>query len=168
MGYTTDFFGRIEITPALDSVSVDYINVFNETRRMRRSVRALSSVDPEGVRGKFGTSEYGEEGEFYAYDDGEMGQSRDNSIIDYNSPPPSQPGLWCGWKITNCDGKQYIEWDGCEKFYHYIEWMEYVINNFIAPKGSTCNGRIVWQGEEDGDVGNIIIANNNVTINTAR
>ena len=83
---------------------------------------------------------------------GMAGQDHEPDIIDYNSPPKGQPGLWCQWVPTH-DGK-FIVWDGNEKFYNSAEWMTYLIEHFIGdrPKakkelpflqGHTCNGRIL-------------------------
>jgi hypothetical protein len=47
----------------------------------------------------------------------------------------------------------HIEWDGGEKFYYFIEWMEYLISKILAPRGYVVNGSISWQGEELHDTG---------------
>jgi hypothetical protein len=56
-----------------------------------------------------------------------------------------------------------IEWDGGEKFYDYVEWLEYIINNFLAPKGYVLNGECPYQGEDSDDVGKIVVKDNVVT-----
>lgn len=145
MGYTTDFEGRFNLDRKLDDDTFDFLTKFNDTRRMKRNVDA----------------EYGVEGEFYVDGEGDFGQDESNDIIDYNMPPSTQPGLWCQWCPT--DDREGIEWDGNEKFYAYLEWLNYIIKNFLAPKGYVLNGEVSWEGEERTDTGVIRVLNNKVT-----
>lgn len=91
-----------------------------------------------------------------------MGQDRDDSILDYNYAPKTQPGLWCQWEITE-DGTELV-WDEGERFYHYIEWLQYMINNFFNLAGYILNGEVTWNGEDDDDLGVIIVEDNNVIV----
>lgn len=75
---------------------------------------------------------------------------------------PTKPGYYCQWVVTE-DGK-YLEWDGNEKFYDYVEWLEWLIKNFFEPKGIILNGSLEWDGEEKGDVGKITVKDNVVTV----
>jgi len=100
---------------------------------------------------------YGIEGEFFCLDDNNFGQTSDESIINYNLPPSSQPGLWCKWEINN---RNQLEWNGEEKFYRYTEWLEYLIENFFSKWGVVLNGEIEWSGEERDDIGKIVVTNN--------
>jgi hypothetical protein len=143
MGYTTDFSGSFNLNKQLTAKVKDYLTKFSETRRMGRNI--------EG---------FGIEGEFHVFGEGELGQAKDKSIIDYNKPPRTQPSLWCQW-IPSADGMS-IEWDGNEKFYHYTEWLVYLIHKILKPNGYVLNGVVAWQGEETGDVGEIIVENNKV------
>ena len=56
-----------------------------------------------------------------------------------------------------------LEWDGGEKFYDYVEWLQYLITNFYGPWGYTLNGQIAWSGENSGDVGRITVKDNVVS-----
>ena len=145
MGYTTDFEGGFNITPNLSQKDNEFLTKFHNTRRMARKV---------------GT-EYGKEGEFYVDGTGWAGQDHDNNVINYNRPPSTQPGLWCQWIPTD-DGCELV-WDGGEKFYNYVEWLDYLIDKILAPRGYTLNGECQWFGEERDDVGVIIVKNNKVT-----
>lgn len=145
MGYTTDFEGGFNITPNLSQKDNEFLTKFSETRRMARN------VGPE----------YGIEGEFYVDGTGWAGQDHDKNVINYNRPPGTQPGLWCQWIPTD-DGCELI-WDGGEKFYNYVEWLDYLIDKILAPRGYTLNGECQWFGEERDDVGVIIVKNNKVT-----
>jgi hypothetical protein len=179
MGYTTEFAGSVNISPALSAERTEYINRFSDTRRMKRNVNTLVSL----YGGKYGLESlvpligdgtptvngaltYGFEGEFFARDDGNCGQSNDASIIDFNTQPSTQPSLWCQWVIS--PKGDTLEWDGGEKFYNYVEWLKYVIKNFIEPTGSVCNGQFEWRGEDWSDMGVIIVKDNKVTAKQAK
>ena len=158
MGYTTDFRGEVEISPALNEEQINYINTFSGSRRMKRDVEILKKL----YAGKHGLGgSYGVEGEFFARDDGNCGQTRDDSILEHNYPPSTQPGLWCQWIIAE-DGK-VLEWDEGEKFYEYVKWLEYLIEKFFIPWGCILNGSIEWRGEDWDDAGTIWVNDNEVT-----
>ena len=145
MGYTTDFEGSFNITPVLSQKDNEFLTKFSETRRMARN------VGPE----------YGIEGEFYVDGTGWAGQDSDKNVINYNRPPSTQPGLWCQWIPT--DDASELVWNGGEKFYNYVEWLQYLIDKILAPRGYTLNGECQWFGENRDDVGTIIVKNNVVT-----
>ena len=146
MGYTTDFSGRFELDKPLAPKMKKFLTMFNETRRMKRNVDEAFGID----------------GEFFVFGTGSYGQDNDNTIVDFNQQPSTQPSLWCQWVPTE-DGTA-IEWDGGEKFYAYSEWLFYLITKILAPNGYTLNGTVIWQGEETGDVGKIHVVNNVVTV----
>ena len=78
-------------------------------------------------------------------------------------PDPDKPGFWCQWVPMEMleDGTYTtIEWDGGEKFYDYVEWIEWLIKRKLAPKGYVLNGTVEWSGEDHGDVGQIVIKDN--------
>lgn len=145
MGYTTDFTGSFKVTPTLKRDDIIFLKKFSDTRRMARNL-------PE---------EYGVEGEFYVDGGGHAGQDCEPNIIDYNTPPSTQPGLWCQWS-PNMSGTK-IGWDTGEKFYDYVEWIEYLIDNILHPRGYTLNGVVKWYGEDRSDTGTITIKDNIVT-----
>lgn len=67
---------------------------------------------------------------------------------------------YCQWQPTR-DGKS-LEWDGGEKFYNYVEWLQYLIVRFFKPWGIELSGEIEYQGEEVGDVGKLVIEDGKV------
>ena len=144
MGYTTDFSGKFELNKELSPKMKQYLTLFNETRRMKRNTDEV----------------FGVQGEFYVFGGGDFGQANEPNIIDFNEPPTTQPSLWNQWTPTQ-DGMG-IEWDNGEKFYNYTEWLVYLINKILAPNGYILNGVVQWQGEENGDVGEIFVENNRV------
>ena len=139
MGYTTDFYGEFRLNKPLDHELKQYLVKFNEVRHMARNL-----------------SGFGVEGEFYV----EGGEH--DTILDYNRPPATQPGLWCGWR-PNRSGTAII-WDGAEKFYSYTEWLEYIIALFLKPQGYVLNGTMRFQGEERCDHGTIVVSDNKVIV----
>ena len=159
MGYTTDFKGSFTLSKPATPEQIEYLNRFSYTRRMKRDVEKLN----EQYKGEFGLpgTGYGEEGEFFCKRDGDFGQSNDASIVDHNHPPSTQPGLWCQWVLTE-DGWE-LEWDGGEKFYCYVEWLQYLIENFFSRWGIEINGTVKWQGEDMDDRGRIKVEGNKIT-----
>jgi hypothetical protein len=188
MGYTTDFFGEFTLTPALSDNQKDYINKFNKTRRMKRDVNKLMDIykGEHGFPDRTGTPEeiYGKDGQFFVGGGGSYGQDRDESVIDYNTPPGQltyeerkgmsfdeqwnkqqeliknglcQPSLWCQWEAKDNDT---LAWDEGEKFYEYEAWLRYLIIDFFEPWGVMVNGEVEWQGEDRDDRGKIVVTNN--------
>jgi hypothetical protein len=66
--------------------------------------------------------------------------------------------LWCQW-IPNEEGDAIV-WDGGEKFYNYVEWIQYLIDKILSPRGYILNGEVFWEGEDSGDEGKIVIKDN--------
>ena len=104
----------------------------------------------------------GTDGEYFVGGAGFYGQDRDQSILEYNCPASTQPELWCQWVVTE-DGN-YLEWDGGEKFYSYVAWLEYMIKNFFDPFEYVLNGEVGFQGEDSDDLGVIYVNDNKVTV----
>ena len=148
MGYTTTFSGNIHVSPPLNAAEVAYINKFSETRRMNRK-----------------------NGPYFVDGTGDFGQGKDKDVIDYNSPDSSQPGLWCQWVSTK-NGKK-IKWNGGEKFYKSVAWMQYIIEHFLKEdalgkeelaffKSHTLNGIIKAYGEDSEDRWTLAVKDNEV------
>ena len=78
--------------------------------------------------------------------------------------PNGKPSIWLQWEIVEEDGKHYLEWDGGEKFYEYVKWLEYVIKYIFKGWGLKLNGNIEWRGEGWDDTGNILVDDNKVTV----
>jgi hypothetical protein len=157
MGYTTEFSGHVTVEPPLNQEEIDYLNAFSRSRRVKRTRGPYFAED-------FDSGVWRQEGP--------ISPGKQDDVIDGNSPPEGQPGLWCQW-VPSDDGTR-IEWDGGEKFYSSVEWMSYSINHFLKPdcyaKGELpflqanhiCNGEIEAEGEESGDVWKLVVTNNRV------
>jgi len=192
MGYTTDFEGGFEFSRSLTGDEKNYITKFNNTRRMKRNVEKLYEL----FKGEHGNpflpkeETYGNDGEYFVGGNGFAGQDKDDSIVDYNTPPGQldflttnynerwtqndlrtregkcQPGLWCQW--TTDENGTHLMWDGGEKFYNYVEWLKYIINHFFEKWGVKLNGEVYWKGEDGEDMGKIVVKDNWVTVKYAR
>lgn len=160
MGYTTTFEGSLEFNKEVTEELKNFINNFSNIRHMKRDVDKIKELFPDW-KNKCYNGNLGAEGEYFIGGKGFMGQDEDKSILNYNYPPKTQPGLWCQWIITD-NGE--LEWDGGEKFYYYEEWLNYLIDNFFEPEGYMLNGTISFQGEDLDDYGDIVVSNNIVTI----
>ncbi len=104
----------------------------------------------------------------------EISYLKDFSYTDHRFES-NVPGYWCQW-VPTTDGTA-IKWDDGEKFYDSVEWMEYIIENFLMPDGyaqgepalegftfnHVVNGIINAEGEESGDIWRLVVRNNKVT-----
>ena len=160
MGYTTDFSGSLKFNKPVVEWLVKYIDNLNTTRRMKRDPEKIKEIFPNWGQMCF-NGELGVEGEFFVGGLGCYGQDKDASVIDHNNPAQTQPGLWCQW-IINEEGD--LVWDQGEKFYNYVEWLEYLIENIFEPLGYVLNGRIEFQGEDPDDFGTIDVEENVVDV----
>jgi hypothetical protein len=89
-----------------------------------------------------------------------------NWLVAFNEerhePEIVKYSYYCQW-VPSLDGK-FLQWDQNEKFYSYVEWLEYLIKEFFIPKGYKLNGTVTWSGEETGDLGKIIVKDNVVEV----
>jgi hypothetical protein len=158
MGYTTDFTGKFNLDKPLTPEHRAYLEAFAQTRRMQRNAEKAATM-PDLIREAAGLP-IGEQGGYFVGSTKDYGQDHTPDVTDYNQEPTGQPGLWCQW-TPNEDGSA-IEWDQGEKFYRYVEWIEYLIRHFLSPWGYTLNGTVEYQGEDSSDKGRIVIVNNGV------
>lgn len=164
MGYTTDFNGTLTITPAPTKEFKEYINKFSCTRHMKRDELKLMLSNPDWKDNCF-NGNIGNQCAYYVQNDYDKFSYNDPSVIDHNTPPDNVPGLWCQWIIND---NNELAWDGGEKFYHYVEWLEYLIKNFFVPENLKLNGEIYWYGESYDDTGCIKVTNNIVKVGYGR
>lgn len=108
MGYTTDFIGHVDVTPSLNEAELAYLNAFRLSRRFDR---------PGGP---------------YQVPSNPYADDREGVDVDtYNRIAPGQPQLWCQWEA--CWQGCCLAFDGHEKFYQPVPWMEYLIEHFLMP-----------------------------------
>ena len=68
--------------------------------------------------------------------------------------------IWCQWMIE--DGE--LVWDGGEKFYAYVPWLKYLIEEYFDKWGVKLNGEIGFQGESPDDQGVICVEDSVVKV----
>lgn len=144
MGYDTEFEGALRVEPPLDAEEVAFLRRFARSRRMKRK------------------------GGPY------INSSDERDVLDFNTPPEGQPGLWCDWEPSD-DGST-IEWNHAEKSYDSTEWIKYLIEHFLKPGalaigqvaaikgGHVVNGEVVAQGEDMRDRWRIVVVANKVYV----
>jgi hypothetical protein len=164
MGYTTDFQGSFKVAPDLTAKHALYLTMFSMTRRMKRNGPQAEAL-PDPARLTVGLP-IGKEGGYFVGSGDNNGQNHTPDVLDYNQPPTGQPGLWCQW-VPSPDGTAIV-WDEGEKFYDYVEWLQYLIEHFLAPWGYKLNGTVKWYGEDHDDRGRIVVKDNVVTTTPRR
>jgi hypothetical protein len=158
MGYNTDFQGMFDLDRPLAPEHKAYLIAFANTRRMRRdATKTEGRADPTRLAARL---PIGPEGGYFVGEEGFMGQKTAGDVTDGNHSPEGQPGLWCKWEPT--DDGLHIAWNGNEKFYDYVEWLDYLIEHFLEPWGYVLNGEVKWRGEEFDDLGVILVIENHV------
>ena len=158
MGYTTYFDGAFQFDKPVTDELRNYIDKFCDTRRMMRDNEKIKKLFPNWKDLCF-NGELGENGAYFIGGDDFCGQGIDDSVIDHNNAG-SQPGLWCQWVINGNE----LMWDQGEKFYNYVEWLEYLIEHFFAPSGYVLNGTVFYEGEDSDDFGKIVVTENIVKV----
>lgn len=73
---------------------------------------------------------------------------------------------YCQWELN--ENKDGLCWDGGEKFYYYVEWLEYLNKTLFIPWGVPLRGTIEYSGEEAGDSGIIVAKDGKITQITIR
>lgn len=130
MGYTTQFENSFTFNKPLTKEQTTYLQKFAQTRRMKRDKNKIIQQN-NSDRTAVGLP-IGAEGSYYT--------GEESSILDHNTPPIGQPALWCQW-IPNDEGTE-LAWDGIEKFYCYLEWLNYLIEHFFTPWNITLTGHV--------------------------
>lgn len=151
MGYSTEFRGQIEVSPPLSKKEREYLLAFNRTRHCRKDGSPYAVDPPSKKKAQLIGIPYESPEE-----------------MDHNRAASGQPGLWCHW-IPNQDGTAIV-WDGGEKFYDSLEWMQYLIDHFIGPnpiarkelkfiQPHTLKGIILAQGDNMLDRWELVVEN---------
>jgi hypothetical protein len=158
VGYSTSFEGEIRIEPTLRPVHRAYLQRFAETRRMKRDPRRAERLsDPLRVAADL---PIGAEGAYFVGSDDDFSDT-DPSVIDGDTPhAPFSDSLYCDWTPSG-DGSA-LGWNGREKFYEYVRWLEFLIEHFLGPWRYRLLGRIDWQGDDPDDRGSIFVTDNAV------
>lgn len=76
---------------------------------------------------------------------------------DSDAQPKEAPRGYCQWELTR--KRDGIQWDSGEKFYDYVEWLEYIIEYILKPAGIALTGSVEYSGEDVTDCGVITVEN---------
>lgn len=155
MGYSTEFEGQFEVNPPLRPHHLAYLKAFSKMHHVQHDARIVGLL-PDPLRKAVGLP-VGVEGEYFVNPDAE---AYHRAVLHHGRYPETQPGLNCDWTPTD-DGTAII-WNGVEKFYNYVEWLEYLMKNFLTPWGYEVSGSVSWQGDDSDDVGDIFVESNGV------
>ena len=167
MGYTTDFTGLGFWTePPLLEEHKSFLRMFNVTRHV---CYETAGILPGPTRSQV-IPLVGPDAWHILKDDlirpnfaavsSILGEDR-LPALHYNRSPDGVPSLWCGWTV---DEQGHIVWDGAEKFYKYVQWLEFLIDTYLRPWGYTLNGTVDYKGASADDFGRIIVVDNEVTV----
>jgi hypothetical protein len=64
-----------------------------------------------------------------------------------------QRAVHCEWVLSKNQGRYYIRYSGGEKFYAYVEWLEFLIRHWLKPWGIELRGSVRYYGEDAEDRG---------------
>jgi hypothetical protein len=74
-------------------------------------------------------------------------------LLELNEGEPEKiTGIKAYFQWVPSDDFQHIVWDGNEKFYKYVEQLQWLCA-WLQERSITANGSLYWQGEETGDTG---------------
>lgn len=146
MGYTTEFEGALELRPALADGLVAAWNAM---------VKERNNTYLDGSPRSFDAKLYGR-----------LEVRRPNAG---QTKWPCAPSCWDQWTLRQDKAKQctLIEWDGGEKFYGFIRWLQHTLDTLhavVRPLQLSVTGLIRWQGQEKEDQGVLRVE----LVNTAR
>lgn len=85
-------------------------------------------------------------------------------LLECNADPDAikgaKPQSYMQW--VPAESLEHIVWDGGEKFYNYIEWLQWLCEK-LAVFGIEINGTLYWSGEDITDNGRIEVCASKVT-----
>lgn len=72
-------------------------------------------------------------------------------------------GIDAYFQWVPADTFEHIVWDREEKFYKYVEQLQWLCGDWLDQRGILANGALHWAGEETGDTGTITVTANAVS-----
>lgn len=72
---------------------------------------------------------------------------------------PNYP--WCQW-VPSDDGTAIVYTENEISGYYITEWLRAIVDRFLKPWGYILNGQAQWEGDEAGDLGVIVVRDNEV------
>jgi hypothetical protein len=144
MGYDTKFTGRFAFSRPLTAKECAILQAVHDHRHQDdfKLPYAASEIRPVEIEREIFKPCYIGEG--------------------YDSISKKYPSRYCKWTVSL--NKRALVWDKMEKFYNYVNWLEYLISHFFAVWGVQLNGTIKWKGANRGDQGTITMKNNKIRV----
>jgi len=135
VGYHTEFRGAFAISPPLRAHHLAYLRKFNEIRHEKRDPEVAAKI-PDPLREAVGLP-LGPDACFFV---GEPTPDDPTLLGNFETATSQPASYYCQWMPSD-DGKLLV-WDGGEKFYEYVEWLQYLIDNFFVSWGYVINGSV--------------------------
>lgn len=154
--YKTEFYGGYKFSDNTPLYIIDYLKKYFRTCHIVRDVEKIKSV-PEWEKYSF-YGNLGYEGELYVNPDDKSHGNKNLLAIT----------KWCHFSIKEKDNCYYLIWNGNSAFYHYEEWLKYIIKRFLAPYNVELNGVMLSVGMEYSDSNYIVIYKNTLSIYYAK
>lgn len=84
-------------------------------------------------------------------------------LENYEAAYPSDTPSYslCKWTVREQGDKSILLHNDGEKFYEYVEWLEY-IGKLFTEWGVMMNGKVIWHGEDVMDAGVLFVKDNKV------
>lgn len=152
------FDGSFGVETYLDTETINLILGLNKSRRVKRDTKALARKLDISLKECLET--YLEDGQLYVPDNDDI--TDDESVVSLNEPPSDQPGLYCKWTVDVEDNS--IVWDGSQDFENFFEWLNYLIEIVLKPRGYVVNGKVRYIGRRLDDMGLITVKKNDVLL----
>ncbi len=138
-GYDTQFAGEFRLNKTLSPELHEYLKYFSARRRVKW----------ENLPEEFGTDgEYYYEGMRDSVSEYMFGKKVSEyspvKVVGFKCPDP-QPNNWCNW-IPAKDGNKIV-WNTRKNFNDYVNWLKYIIDNFLASRGYILNGKMFYCGD---------------------
>ncbi len=138
-GYDTQFTGEFRLNKELSPELYKYLRFFSAQKRVKWDNL------PE---------EFGTDGEYY-YEgmDDYVSEYMFGKKISECSPvkvasvgsPGTQPNSWCNWTPTR--DRIRIVWNGRKNFNDYVNWLRYIIENFLVDRDYILKGEVYYCGD---------------------
>lgn len=110
MGYTTHFYGAVDITPPLNEHEISYLEDFNQTIHQTYADDRPLAVYPAGTP-RTGLPE----------------------VTNHFLAPAPKPGIHCGWTVSE-DGSELVTAGDSDHDYDHPEWLAFLIEHLFDPE----------------------------------
>ena len=141
-GDCTELEGYFKVNKPLDEETQFIIRGLRHGMSHRRDSQQLANH--LGISLEVCFKNYGVDGQLYMEDNDIAVMPRQRHEEERI---PNQPSTRFSWKYF--PEEQAIRWDRSEKFYCYVEWIQYLIDYVLAPRGYVLNGHVETFNDAD-------------------